>query len=281
MTDPTQRAAVAERAARAGGVVAREAFRGDLTVQTKENKNDLVTEADVDAQRQVVATIRQAFPDDTFVCEEEAEQMNLPAGTDVTVAESVPDAGAAWIVDPIDGTANFVRGMRFWGTSVAAVVDGEPVGVATYMPAEGDAYTAGPDSVTRNGEPMQVSERTDPETFAVGLIGWWPRRVSDQYTATFRAAAERFGDIRRLGCMQGMLALVAAGSLEAAFMPSRPHPWDAVAGVSLIRRAGGVATDIEGEPWTPASTGLVVSNDVAHDEVLAAAQTGAGVEAAD
>jgi myo-inositol-1(or 4)-monophosphatase len=281
MTDATQRAAVAERAARAGGVVAREAFRGDLSVRTKDNKNDLVTEVDLDAQRQVVSTIRQAFPDDTFVCEEAAEPMVRPNGDAVAVADAVPEAGAAWIVDPIDGTANFARGMRFWGTSVAAVVDGAPVGVATVLPAEGDAYTAGPDSVSRNGEPMRVSERTDPETFAVGLIGWWPRRASEEYTATFRAAAERFGDVRRLGCMQGMLALVAAGSLEAAFMPSRPHPWDAVAGVSMVRTAGGVATDIDGDPWTPDSTGLVVSNDTAHDEVLAAARAGSNIEATD
>ena len=280
MTDATQRAALAERAARAGGVVAREAFRGDLAVSTKDNKNDLVTETDVDAQRQVVATIRQAFPDDTFVLEEDAARQP-PGGEEVSVATGVPDAGPAWIVDPIDGTANFVRGTRFWGTSVAAVVGGETVGVATYLPAEGDAYTAGPESVTRNGEPMAVSERTDPETFAVGLIGWWPLQASDQYTALFRAAAETFGDIRRLGCMQGVLALVASGGLEAAFMPNRPHPWDAVAGVHLIRRAGGVATDLHGDRWEPDSTGLVVSNGTAHDAVLEAARAGTSVERAD
>jgi len=281
MTDATRRAAIAERAARAGGVVAREAFRGDLDVQTKENKNDLVTDADVDAQRQVIATIRQEFPDDTLVCEEDAEPLELPAGGALDVASTVPDAGSAWIVDPIDGTANFVRGMRFWGASVAAVVDGQPVGVATYLPAEGDAYTAGPESASRDGDPLSVSERSDPETFAVGLIGWWPRRASDRYAALFRAASERFGDIRRFGCMQGVLALVADGALEAAFMPNQPHPWDAVVGVHLIRRAGGVATDLAGEPWTRDSTSLVVSNDRAHDEVLAAARQGADVETAD
>ena len=277
MTDATRRAALAERAARAGGVVARETFREDLPVETKSDKNDVVTEADRDAQRQVVATIRTEFPEDTLVCEEEATQ----PGDDVTIEKEVPESGRAWVVDPIDGTANYVRGIRFWGTSVAAVVDGDPVGVATYLPSEGDIYTAGPESVTHNGSVMSVSERTDPETFATGLIGWWPTKGGDSYATLFRAAADRFGDLRRFGCLQGVLALVASGSLDAAFMPERPHPWDAVAGVHLIRRAGGTATDIDGNRWHHDSDGLVVSNGQAHDVVLEAVREGASVEAAD
>jgi myo-inositol-1(or 4)-monophosphatase len=277
MTDATRRAAVAERAARAGGVVARNAFRGDLQVETKANKNDVVTAVDRDAQRQVLATLHQEFPEDAYVCEETADGM----AADLDRRDSVPSSGDAWVIDPIDGTANYVREMRFWATSVAGLVDGDPVGVATFLPAEGDLYAAGPESVTRNDEPMTVSERTDPETFAVGLIGWWPLRASERYAALFRAASGRFGDLRRLGCMQGVLALVAAGSLDAAFMPTQPHPWDAIAGVHLIRRAGGTATDINGDRWTPDSTGLVVSNGEVHDEVVAVAREGASQEVAD
>jgi myo-inositol-1(or 4)-monophosphatase len=277
MTDATRRAALAERAARAGGVVARETFREDLLVETKSDKNDVVTEADRDAQHQVVSTIRNEFPTDTLVCEEDA----TPPGENVDLQKSVPESGRAWIVDPIDGTANYVRGIRFWGTSVAAVVDGNPVGVATYLPSEGDLYAAGPESVTCNGTVLSVSERTDPETFAVGLIGWWPTKGGDAYASLFRAAADRFGDLRRLGCMQGVLALVASGGLDAAFMPERPHPWDAVSGVHLIRRAGGTATDIHGERWHHDSEGLVVSNGEAHDVVLDAVRDGTSIEAAD
>jgi myo-inositol-1(or 4)-monophosphatase len=276
MTDATHRAALAERAARAGGVVARETFREDLLIETKANKNDVVTEADRDAQRQVVATIRTEFPDDTLVCEEEATQPD-----DGQLQKELPDTGRAWVVDPIDGTANYVRGIRFWGTSVAAVVDGNPVGVATYLPSEGDIYTAGPESVTRNGTVLSVSERSDPETFAAGLIGWWPSKGGESYAGLFRAGAEYFGDLRRFGCLQGMLALVASGGLDAAFMPETPHPWDAVAGVYLIRRAGGTATDVHGDPWRHDSDGLVVSNGHAHDVVLDAVREGTSIEATD
>jgi len=269
--DTTRRAAVTERAARAGGVVAREQYRSTLDVETKTDKTDLVTATDREAQEQVIATIREAFPDDALVCEEDA----LPPGVDpdTEIHKSVP-SGPAWVVDPIDGTANFVRGARFWASCVAAVVDGEPVAGATYLPAIEDIYVAGAEGTTRNGTPVSVSERTDPETFAVALLGWWPMGKGEEYTPRFRASAEAFGDIRRMGSMQGALALVASGTLDAGFMPAHPHPWDSLAGVHLIRQAGGTVTDIHGDPWTHDSEGLVVSNGTAHETVLAAARAG-------
>jgi myo-inositol-1(or 4)-monophosphatase len=247
-------------------VVARERFREPLEVETKSGPLDVVTAADRDAQRQVVATVCQEFPGTTVVCEEEG---SLP-GVDVDRQRSVPDGGTAWVVDPIDGTANYVRGTRFWTTSVAAVRDGEPVGVATYLPALEDIYTAGPESVSLNDEPMSVSDRTDPSLFAVAMIGWLRESVAP--VELFRGVTREFGDSRRLGSMQGALALVAAGSLEGAVTPTTPHPWDTIAGVHLVRRAGGTATDIYGDRWHPDATGLVVSNGAAHDRLVAVAR---------
>jgi myo-inositol-1(or 4)-monophosphatase len=267
MDDTRERVAVAERAARAGGVVARGLFRQPVDVATKGDKTDLVTEADRDAQQQVIATVQQAFPKDAFVCEEEVSLV----GEGVDDREGVPETGPAWVVDPIDGTANFVRGLRFWCTSVAAVRDGEAVGVASYLPVAEDVYAAGPESVTHNGEPMSVSEETDPEAFTVGVTGLTP--ASAEGAAVLTATAERFGDVRRLGSMQGTLALVAAGRLDATVVPERAHPWDSIAGAYLVERAGGTVTDPEGEPWHHDSPGLVVSNGRAHDEVLAAVRT--------
>jgi len=270
--DTTHRAAVAERAACAGGVVAREQYRSTLDVETKADKNDLVTATDREAQEQVVATIREAYPDDALVCEEDALPPEVDRDTETR--KSVPPSGPAWVVDPIDGTANFVRGARFWTSCVAAVVDGVPVAGATYFPALGDVYAAGGGDTTRNGTTVTVSERTDPGTFAVGLLGWWPMGKGDEHAALFRTSAETFGDVRRMGSMQGTLALVAAGTLDAAFMPARPHPWDSLVGVHLVRGAGGTVTDVDGGPWTHDSEGLVVSNGQAHEAVLAAARAG-------
>jgi myo-inositol-1(or 4)-monophosphatase len=273
MSEATLFAAVAERAARAGGVVANESFRGDLSVDTKSRKNDLVTQADREAQQQVIATISQEFPTATLVCEEESQPIG--AGMeDITLVEEIPASGDAWVVDPIDGTSNFVREIRFWATSVAALSGGEPVGVATYLPAEDDIYTAGPESVSRNDTSMAVSDRTDPETFAVGLIGWWPPRHGEEYASLFESAAAQFGDLRRMGSMQSTLALVAAGGYDAAVMPGTPHPWDSIAGVHLIRRAGGTVTNLHGESWQNGDRGLVASNGQAHETVLETVQAG-------
>jgi len=276
MEDTTQRAAVTERAARAGGVVAREQFRTTLDVETKADKTDLVTATDRDAQAQILATIRNEFPEDTLVCEENA----LPPGTDpgVEIHKSAPASGPAWVVDPIDGTANFVRGMDFWTTVVAAVVDAKPVAAATYFPVSQDLYAAGAGGTTRNGVSVTVSDRTDPETFAVGLIGWWPAKRGDELASLFRVGSEQFGDLRRLGSLQGTLALVAGGALDAAFMPATPHPWDSLAGVHLVRAAGGTVTDVHGDSWDHDSEGLVVSNGLAHDTVVSTVETGLGID---
>ncbi|NLV12600.1 inositol monophosphatase family protein [Haloarcula argentinensis] len=271
MTDASHRAAVAERAARAGGVVAREQFRGDLSVESKANKNDLVTETDRDAQGQVVATILEEFPGDRFLCEEDLSTRAGPeANYDPEAVDSIPDSGAVWVIDPIDGTANYVRGMRLWGTVVSAVVDGEPVASVTYLPSYGDLYAAGPESVTRDGTELSVSGRTDPETFAVAPVGWWDRDDRDEFGRLCSAVGDRFGDIRRLGSFQATLAHVADGALEGLVCTRPMAPWDTLAGVHMVRQAGGTVTDLDGEPWTHDSDSVVASNGEAHEAFVAA-----------
>ncbi|MBV0903285.1 inositol monophosphatase family protein [Haloarcula salina] len=279
MTDAHHRAAVAERAARAGGVVAREGFRGSFSVESKANKNDLVTELDRDAQRQVVATVRAEFPTDAFLCEEPVTTLGAGENAEgATEVDDVPERGPAWIVDPIDGTANYVRGMRLWATSVSAVVDGEPVASATYAPSQGDLYAVGPESATRDGTELAVSDRTDPETFAVAPVGWWDRDERGEFGSLCTAIAERFGDVRRLGSFQLTLAHVADGALEGLICTRPMNPWDTVAGVQLVRRAGGTVTDLDGEPWSHDSAAMVASNGEAHDALVAAGNEALGGE---
>jgi len=254
------RASVAERAALAGSEVALEAFRTGIDVETKSGKTDVVTQADRDAQRRVIEVIRETHPEDAVVGEEEDE------------LKKVPDTGAAWVVDPIDGTNNFVRDTQIWATSVAAVKDGETLAAANVLPALGDTYLAGDGDVTRNGEPVSVSEKTDPETFAVAPTIWWDFDERDQYARACEAIVTRFADLRRYGCAQAVLSMVASGQLEGALTNVTVNPWDSVAGVHLVRQAGGVVTDVHGDRWEPGCEGLVASNGEAHDVVLAAAR---------
>lgn len=260
MTDEDERAAVAERAARAGGRVAHERFRTDVEVERKSGATDVVTEADRAAQRTVIDAVHESFPADTIVGEEEDE------------LKRVPDHGAAWVIDPIDGTNNFVRNIRVWATAVAAVVDGEPVAAANALPALGDTYTADADGTYLDGNPVTVSDVSDPRRATVDPTIWWDFDHRDDYARACEAIVSRFGDMRRLGAAQVVLPLVASGALEGTVTNVDANPWDTVAGVFMVRRAGGTVTDLDGNRWRHDSSGLVASNGEIHDDLLAAAQ---------
>ncbi|MXR21639.1 inositol monophosphatase family protein [Halobacterium bonnevillei] len=254
------RVSVAERAARAGSEVALAAFRTGIDVETKSGKTDVVTAADRKAQRRVIEVIRETHPEDAIVGEEEDE------------LKTVPESGAAWVIDPIDGTNNFVRDTQVWATSVAAVKEGETVAAANVLPAMEDAYIAGEEGVTRDGDPVSVSSKTDPETFVVVPTIWWDFDHRDQYGRACAAIVERFADMRRYGCAQAVLSMLASGQIEGVVTNVVANPWDSVAGVHLVRQAGGVVTDVHGDRWEPGAEGLVASNGEAHDVVLEAAR---------
>lgn len=259
MSDTAERAVLAERAAQAGARVAADAFRTDIPVEAK-GEDDVVTEADRAAQRTVIEVIRESFPNDAVV------------GEEADVSKRVPADGPAWIVDPIDGTHNYVRGMRTWGTAVAAVVDAEPVAAATVCPALSDVYTADAAGAYRNGEEMRVSDVTEPRRAAVNPTLWWDHSTRDEYANACAAIVERFADMRRLGAAQVALPTVASGGLEGVVSNLRANPWDSVAGVFMIRQAGGRVTDLDGERWRHDATGLVASNGHLHDQMVATAR---------
>ena len=259
--------------ARAGAARATTGFRADLDAEPKGDGVDSVTEADRAAQRVVTERLAAAYPDEPVVGEEGA------------APDSVPASGPAWVVDPIDGTVNFVGGHPVWATSVARVVDGEPVAAATVAPALGDAYVAdettawlapagvdgddGPDPTAGEWTELAVATESDSAQFLVNpLFG-----PSASGRAAFARVAEPlltgFGDLRRLGCAQLVLAGVAAGRLHAAVSTVELNDWDTVAGVHLVRLAGGRVTDAAGDRWVPGATGLVASNGRAHEELLA------------
>ncbi|WP_135534834.1 inositol monophosphatase family protein [Halostella pelagica] len=256
----SERAAVTTRAAREGAAVAADYFRTDLAVETKDGDTDVVTRADREAQERVIETIRADYPDVTIV----GEENDAPT--------TVPDEGSAFVVDPIDGTNNFVRGVPFWCTSVAAVADGEPVAAATVAPAVGDEFLADDTTARLNGDELSVSRRDGPETATVSPTLWWDFDSRDEYAAAAEGIVERFADLRRYGSAQISLGYVAMGALDGVFSNLRGNPWDTVAGVHLVRCAGGEATDLEGNRWHHDSRGLVVSNGAVHDAVLSTAR---------
>jgi myo-inositol-1(or 4)-monophosphatase len=249
------RRTVAKTAAERGASVALESFGTDLTHTEKSGKVDVVTEADTAAQEAVIEAIREHYPDETIVGEED------------DAPKTIPETGPAWVVDPIDGTANFVHGFTNWGTAVAAVRDGRPVVSAFVMPALSETYVADDTDARLNGDPITVSDRTDPDGFVVSpTLRFTDRR--EEYAALLETILRHFDQFNRIGSAQATLALLARGSFDAAVGLGVADPWDTVAGVHLIRQADGTVTDLAGEQWRHDSDGLVASNGAAHDAVL-------------
>lgn len=260
--DPSERLAVARAAAEAGGERALQEFRREIDVETKGGPTDYVTEADRAAQRAVVAEIRDAYPDDPIVGEE-----------DETPSE-IPESGPAWVVDPIDGTTNYVRGMPTWTTVVAALEDGEPVAAVIAAPALGDVYAAGQDGATKNGDSITVSATAVAAEAMVCPTLWLPRDRRAEFAGIVEAILHSFADARRIGSAQLELALVADGGLDATIASVRGAPWDTVAGAHVVRQAGGRVTDLEGERWRHDARGIVASNGEIHEEARDAALAG-------
>lgn len=253
----TTRETVSIDAAVEGAEYANRHFRSDLTVERKSSKTDVVTDVDRTTQRRTVSVIRDQFPDDVIVGEEEDER------------KTVPEEGYAWVIDPIDGTQNFTRGMHDWVTSVAVVEDGDPLSAVNVAPARSETYRATPNGTRRDGQPVSVSDATDPETFVVAPTLRWTVDDSDTVGSLSALLTERFGEVRRLGSAQLTLSMVASGALDAAVaFDEEPNAWDTVAGAYHVTRAGGTVTDLDGESWRPHSRGMVASNGEAHDALL-------------
>jgi myo-inositol-1(or 4)-monophosphatase len=267
MSTETRRSLV-ERAARAGAEEAHSLFHRGVEPENKVDPSagivdpgDVVTEADRAAQRRVLEVVEAAYPADTVV------------GEEADARKTVPDTGIAWVVDPIDGTYNFDRGSRQWLTSVAVLEDGDPFAAANVAPALGDVYRADATGAFRNGEPISVTGHREPRyaNVAATFIPTFGSR--EPYAAGVAELFERFGNVRRYGSAQLTLSHVACGVLDGAVTPDRVNPWDSIAGVHLVERAGGRVTDLDGDRWRHDSRGLVASNGEVHDELLEVART--------
>jgi myo-inositol-1(or 4)-monophosphatase len=271
LVPPARALAVAREAATAAGDEALAAFRSGLRARTKTGALDPVTDADLTAQAAALDACA-AVPVDAVVAEEgEASAGGAdPGPRPGPRADAPPDDGTAWVVDPIDGTTDFARGARTWACGVAYVVDGDPVAAAIDLPAFGEGYAAGVDEATRDGDRVTVSDRAAAaELIAAPVFGTDPRD-RDAYRATVDAVLASLGDLRRPGSGLAALTAVAAGELDAAVSTVPLAPWDTVAGVHLVRRAGGTVTDPAGERWRHDADGLVATNSACHDAVCAA-----------
>jgi myo-inositol-1(or 4)-monophosphatase len=259
---------VAEEAARAGGAVAARLFRTGATVFTKESaagkatSYNLVSEADLEAERAIVAVIRKAFPDHAVLGEE------LHGGDSASSALLASEH--LWIVDPIDGTSNFVHGIPHFGVSVAYYHKGQPACGVMGNPVRDDWFVAARQhGAFHNGQRVRVAENQRLDEILIGFGYYYDRGAMME--ATLAAVSDllhcNIHGVRRMGAATLDLAYVGLGAF-GAFFEYELAPWDFAAGRLFVEEAGGKVTTGRGEPLPIARTSVVASNGLLHGAVL-------------
>jgi len=246
---------LAEAAARVGGEVAREAFGRRQVVSLKPDRSE-VTEVDFAAQRAIVDYLRARRPDDAFVGEESEDVERGPA--------TVPsDVETWWIIDPIDGTRNYIRGVPSFSCSVAAMRGGLPVAGAVYEPIADLMYSAAAGGGARiNGRRVKVHgcDADPPAAAPEKLLVAVPSARREATRALVSLVVERHV-VRNYGSVALHLAMVAAGQLDAA-AAGNPKLWDIAAGLLLVTEAGGVVSSPSGAPILPIDPGAGVGREL-------------------
>ncbi|MCS7206795.1 MAG: inositol monophosphatase [Dehalococcoidia bacterium] len=229
------------------GRTLRQRFGSPLRI-TPKGPRDLVTEVDSQVEQEVLDALRREFPSFGVMAEE--------------TAPTFPSQEWAWILDPLDGTRNFARGIPFFCVSLALAWRGMPVVGVIYDPIREEAFFAVEGrGAWLNGTPMRVSDRRDLASSIVGCD------ISTHDTLGLRTLAllERtFPQVmggRTTGSAALGFAYAAAGRLDLYFH-LRLRPWDVAAGLVLVQEAGGVALDFHGQLATLTSEGFVVGNTV-------------------
>jgi myo-inositol-1(or 4)-monophosphatase len=235
--------AVAVRAARRAGAVIVDAAR-DLKRLPSHAKNhgDIATNADTEAENAIIATLRAAFPTHAIVGEESGEIVSQIEGS------AAGSRGTfKWIVDPIDGTANFVHGFPYYAVSIALTHAGEVTHAVVLDPVHDELFTAIKDKgAQQNGTPIRTSTCVRLNNALIGTV--FPTRSSPKmgaYLPVFNALLTQCAGIRRAGACALDLAYVASGRLDGFWVMSL-KPWDVAAGSLIVKEAGGRVGDFAG-----------------------------------
>jgi myo-inositol-1(or 4)-monophosphatase len=224
---PTDLLELARATAReAGALVVRLRAEGVEVAATKSSENDIVTRADQASERLVRERLLRARPDDGLVGEE---------GDDLRGT-----SGVVWIVDPIDGTVNYLYGLPHFAVSIAAEVDGEVVAAAVVAPALGLEYVASRGGgATCNGAAISTRPVVPLGERLVGTGFGYEQEARTREAAYVSALLPRVRDIRRLGSCALDICAVASGLLDA-YVEEGPHIWDHAAAGLVCAEAGGI-----------------------------------------
>jgi len=253
---------IAIRAARAGGtVIVRHVDRLDTVSVTEKSRNDFVSDVDRQAERVIVETLLRSYPNHEILAEEGGASGH---------------SEFQWIIDPLDGTTNFLHGFPHYAVSIALRVAGRLDQAVVFDPLRQELFTASRGSGAQvDGKRLRVSRRTSLKGSLLGT-GFPFRDIEglDGYLACLGALIPHAAGIRRAGSAALDLAYVAAGRLDG-FWEFGLAPWDMAAGVLLIQEAGGITSDALGGEDCMGSGDVVAGSPRVHREMLAHVRRGA------
>lgn len=247
--------ALALRAAAAGAEIIRDASSRlhGLDWQSK-GPTDFVSEVDLAAEQAILRLLRAGIPGATVLAEESA----------ASVARAQLEKGVAVVVDPLDGTTNFLHGFPAYAVSIAILQDGEPVIAVVHDVPRGEVFTACAGEGARlDGKPIRVSSITQPQRALIGT-GFPFKDPADiaPYHRQMAAVMAEVAGLRRPGAASLDLAHVACGRFDG-FWEMQLAPWDFSAGMLLVREAGGIATDLSGAHLTGLGQSSVLAGNPA------------------
>jgi myo-inositol-1(or 4)-monophosphatase len=260
--DLNPRLTIAIRAARQAGALLRNKFEHPLKIRSN-GKRDIVTDADYAADRMIRQTIHSEFPSDLFLSEEDdaAVRQKLWRQSEKAVGANL------WIVDPLDGTANYAHSVPAFAVSIALYSNGAVQLGVVYDPIRDELFAAEKGrGASLNGAPINVGRR--PFTDAIVSLEWGrkpgPRAKTSAILARLMA---RTLTARSKGSAALSMCYVAAGRFDIYFHLSL-SPWDIAAAACIVEEAGGRVTNTENEPWHVHSKQYVASNGVLHANAL-------------
>jgi len=233
-------------ARRAGNIINRAAQNLDVIAVTQKAANDFVSDVDRDADRAIIKVLLDAYPGHSILAEESGASGR---------------SEFQWIIDPLDGTTNFLHGFPQYAVSIALSHKGTLTQAVVYDPVRNDLFTASRGrGAYLNDHRIRVSRRTRLAQSLLGT-GFPFREFSrvDTYLAMFRDLTQKTSGIRRAGAATLDLAYVAAGRLDG-FWEFGLSPWDMAAGSLLIVEAGGLVGDFEGNSGYLESGHIVAGN---------------------
>ncbi len=244
---------VAVKVAEEAGKILMSHFGKSLKIRNKgSSRRDLVTQVDMESNKKIISILKKAFPDYGIFSEETPEEKS--------------DSGFRWIIDPLDGTHNFIYGLPLFGVSVALERKGKVVLGVINLPYEKKMFVAerGKGSFM-NGKRIRVSKRGIEEAMVV--FGAGKKNDAERTVKIMSGIRKGVFGVRGLGAATVQHAYVAMGKVDI-YIDMENKPWDNAAGFLLVEEAGGRVSDFSGKPWDVNTIPFVVSNGRVHEEIL-------------